>query len=243
MVQCRLQNSVQNIAFNCILLHSIVVIGEVIIFSDSTFYELRKMFQSKVVISIFIEPMLGLLSCILLYVGAKRKNKYLLLPFMLMMTIFQAFLVVALIICAIGFIFMGPGVILVMVIPFFILLLTLWMSKTTLAFYNKICEDYANNRIRHIANIATESNMEGVRARRVAGVVVNTNDIESNLCVQVPIDTNLHWHFCPPPRRPSSEEPPPTYTACATTENGEAELPPSYDEALALKKQNPESTV
>ena len=55
-----------------------------------------KIFEQRAVLSIITESMVGLITSILLYCGARRKNKYMLVPFMLVMVLLQAFLVITL---------------------------------------------------------------------------------------------------------------------------------------------------
>ena len=100
-----LQKKVQNIALGCMALHVIGFTGEIIQALSTGHGSIRmingserdsKIFEQRAVLSIITESMVGLITSILLYCGAKRKNKYMLVPFMLVMVLLQAFLVITL---------------------------------------------------------------------------------------------------------------------------------------------------
>ena len=81
-----LQKKVQIIAIICIALHVIGFVGEVIQYLTSGYSgssRYKELLESRTIISIISELLVGLATSILLYVGAKKKKKYLLIPFLL----------------------------------------------------------------------------------------------------------------------------------------------------------------
>ena len=240
-----LQRQVQNIALGCTCLHLIGLVGEVIQLSTSRnylrgtqhgHYSFHDTFTRKTIISVIMESFLGLITCILLYVGARKKNKWLLVPFMIVMVLMQGCLVITLfmfgMLCLTG----EPIIFLGMALIMFLLSLTAWMLKTTRDFYFDIgkCERRSPCSDNPEVQPYTEVNYPH---QTVA--TSNTSDAEGNFGEQQVQPHDLQVAMpAPMAARNGPNEPPPAYTETSSPPNTALELPPSYDEAVAMEKRN-----
>ena len=260
-VNIKLQTKVKNIALGCITLHVIGLAAEIIqlLLTSNRHVIKNPMLQPRTIISITMESLLGLLTCILLYVGAKKKNKFLLIPFMLVMVLLQVLLVITLFIFGMLCLNGDPIIFGGMAFIIALLLITGWMLKTTRAFYNDIrdTEGYGP-RSRQVPDTSHPDN------HFVNTVVLPyteehavLSDIEAN-CRQVVESRRMHQveqtdrqvrilnRINLPAEAPSGpSEPPPAYNETTTIlddgvySDTSGYLPPSYDEAMAMKKQDP----
>ena len=97
-----LQRKVRNIALWCIGLHVIKFAGGITHYVISKYIGYRKTFLEEFprvnVKMVIIESLVGIAACVLLFIGAKRKIKCLLFPFMLVLLIYQLLFVIAIVV-------------------------------------------------------------------------------------------------------------------------------------------------
>ena len=249
-----LQKKVQNIALGCIVLHVIGFTGEIIQASSTKYYMSErdsKIFEQRAVLSIITESMVGLITSILLYCGARRKNKYMLVPFMLVMVLLQAFLVITLFLfatlCISGECINGdPLIYFYLALLFILISITCWLLRTTKSLFDELRKDDA---VESPADTHDESgDLEPQNHARQPSNVARPDINRSHLAIE-PNNSNLHvslpitsGHNLNEELRRSDirEEPPPNYNVAMTMTNSTfecTELPPPPYEDVMKKEQ------
>ena len=257
-VDYKSQTKVKNIALGCISLQVIGMMsaGMYSYYSKSNRqYAPRYHYQDYIrMISITMES-LGLLTCILLYVGAKKKNKCLLIPFMVVMVLLQGLLFFGLL--NLGIVYINGGLHIIggifnffmnMIVMIGLFSITGWMLKTTRAFYNEIRDTEGprspppnNYFVNTVFRPYTE---EQQTLSHPTAPSNNLSDIEANNVMLEVEQTDrqvrrLNRINLPAEAPSGPTEPPPPYNETSTLPNDGVELPPSYDAAMAMKKQDP----
>lgn len=254
-----LQKKVQNIALGCMALHVIGFTGEIIQALSTGHGSIRinaserdsKIFEQRAVLSIITESMVGLITSILLYCGARRKNKYMLVPFMLVMVLLQAFLVITLFLfatlCISGECINGdPLIYFYLALLFILISITCWLLRTTKSLFDELRKDDAvgSHADTHdetddleTQNHARQSSSVAISESNRSHLAIEAN--YSNLIVSLPITSG---HNSNEESRQSDfrEEPPPNYNAAMTMTNTSfecTELPPPPYEDVMKKEQ------
>ena len=244
-----LQRKVKNIAIGCIVLHVIGFLGEILQSLESYASINSEIFHSTTFLCMLIETAIGLMASILLYYGARRRNKYLLIPFMIIMIGLQFFLVITLfffgMLCLQG----DPIIYFAMAMLVVLITFVCWMLRTTKALYDEIrknenlvavsetlfpnpTHDHGYNQVSQPFQSFNHSNPVGLPGSNSGEVDLEANGTNLQVNLPVPSLNNLN--------EDARTEPPPPYnetSANPTTNNDGQELPPSYDQAMEMKKE------
>ena len=248
-----LQRKVKNIAIGSIVLHVIGFLGEILQSLEAFASRYSEIFHSTTFLSMLIETAIGLMASSLLYYGARKRNKYLLIPFMIIMVGLQFFLVITLfffgMLCLQG----DPIIYFAMAMLVVLITFVCWMLRTTKALYDEIrknenlvsvsetlfpnpTHDHGYNQVSQPFQSFNHSNPVGLPESNGSIRINGAVDLEAN-------GTNLQVNLPVPSLNNLNEdartEPPPPYneTANPTTNNDGQELPPSYDQAMEMKKE------
>ena len=253
---CNLQRKVQSIAIGCIGIHIMGFFGEIVQIMSSQKYtteEYGEVFHRRTIISMMMESLLGLISCGLLLIGAKKKNKFLLIPFMLIMVLLQVFLSITLFILGMACLSGDPVIFMSMVLITILISMTCWILRTVKLFYDEIRKEERETTTRTINRSDRQSENENIpqaytevsqpNVVALIGVAPPGNPESIFMSNQVngtgwqfPTLTNVNEEI---DSIPSAPEPPPAYTESSnipSTSDG-PEAPPSYDEAMSMKKR------
>ena len=251
---CNLQRKVQSIAIGCIGIHIMGFFGEIVQIMSSQYQsEYGDVFQRRTIISMMMESLLGLISCGLLLIGAKKKNKFLLIPFMLIMVLLQVFLSITLFILGMACLSGDPVIFISMVLITILILITCWILRTVKLFYDEIRKEETGTQTRTVNRSDRQSENENYpqaytevsqpNAVALVGVAspgnpesIFTSNQVNGAGWQFPTLTNVNEEI---DIIPSAPEPPPAYTESPnipSTRDG-PEAPPSYDEAMSMKKR------
>ena len=149
-----LQTKVQNIALGCIGLFVTGASGEIVLMSISQYNHhnnILEIFKHRSLWSVIIETMTGILTSALLFRGARRKNRYMLLPFMIVMVLIQAFLMITFFIfstlCLTGQcegleeLTGDPLIYFYLFVLFMMISITCWMFRVTKFLFNELRKD------------------------------------------------------------------------------------------------------
>ena len=245
----RLQKKVQNIAVGMIVIHVLGVVGEIMQYSTSKYNHkpnYAEFLGGRTAISIIMESLIGIIACVMLFFGAKKKNRYLLIPFMLIMVVLQVFLVITLFILGMLCLHGDPVIYVAMGLIMILISLTCWMLRTTKALYDELRINTGlgpNTTSRQCTTYPIQPYTQESHSHAVA--------LPTSNCDSVDLEANGDGHYqylTIPPLNNSNQvvenptaqfEPPPAYDETPTASNplGVTELPPSYDEAMTMKKK------
>ena len=239
-----LQTKVEIIAISATVLSVVSLFGEIMQYSNSS-WSLHLQIDNKVdqqtIIGITMESALGLMTCVLLFIGAKTRNKYLLIPFMFMIALLLVFLVISLILLG-TFSLISHDLNLFVGAVFVLLLASLMMSilQTIKAYYNELTLNPTGTIMvdAHTNGIGDDYDMLG-------------NDIEMNAVSPNPHSSGTNPSHAAAESQNHPQYPPPPYEEAPATATSQDEnctkntdvnmyqnLPPTYEEALVLAKQN-----
>ena len=253
-LQMVLQKKVQNIALGCMTLHVIGFTAEIIQASSTKYYVTekdQKLFEKRAVLSIITESMVGMITSILLYCGARRKNKYMLVPFMIVMMLLQAFLVITLFLfatlCISGECINGdPLIYFYLALLFILISITCWLLRTTKSLFDELRKDDAvgspADTHDESGDFETQNHTRQPSSVSLPNIHRSHLDIEannSNLHVSLPI-TSGHNSNQESRQSDIREEPPPNYNVAMTMTNStfeRTELPPPPYEDVMKKEQ------
>ena len=263
-----LQRKVKKIAIGSTCLHLFGFGSQIL--EQSVRHNNSEISEYPTVLSMLIESTIGVIASILLYFGAKTRNKWLLIPFMINMVLLQCFLVITLF--CIGMIILSghPIALYTMVIVIMVILINFvcWMLRNTKMLYDDIRkngtlvavsdlqptsvnpEDTFEHHNHVISMINTTRARRGedehhhnhvlsmaeIRSRGGEDIETNGTNLQVNL--PGPSLDNLNQDVDNPDAR---TELPPAYnetSANSSTNNDGPEFPPSYDEAMAMKKES-----
>ena len=244
-----LQNRVQKIALGCILLHVIGFSGEVIQVSTSKNNEPQKdqeRFERRAILSIISESMVGLLTSILLYCGAKRQNKYMLVPFMLIMVLLQAFLVITIFLfitlCLTGECSSGdPLIYFYLALLFILISITCWLLRTTKSLFDELRKDDdigSPAEPQDVPNALEPQNMVrqptwvAIPGANSAQIDLESNDSSLRANLPIPNVNNSNQEV---DHSETIDEPPPDYNLATAITNSmfrSIEPPPLYEDVI-----------
>jgi len=247
--RCRkgLQKKVQNIAVGMIVIHVLGVVGEIMQYSQSKYNQkpnYAEFLGGRTAISIIMESLIGIVACVMLFFGAKKKNRYLLIPFMLIMVVLQVFLVVSMFILGMLCLHGDPVVYVAMGFIMILISLTCWMLRTTKALYDEI----RTNAGLVPATTSRQCTTDNVQS---CTQIAHQDSLAALNYDSVDLEAYVDGHYLHIPAfNPSSqaiENPaaqfdtsaPPAYDETPAVSNSVAvsELPPTYDEAMIMKKK------
>ena len=235
-----LQRKVKNIALGSIGLHVIGFLGEILQSLESFATRYPEIFENPTFLSMLIESAIGLIASILLYEGAKTRNKYMLIPFMIIIVVLQFFMVITLFFF--GMLCLSGDPIIYFAIAMMVVLITFagWMLRTTKTLYDDIRKNGTlvsdqSTSVNQTSSTLTHEHHAYNQVFQPTVVASNCGevDLEGNLQVNIPSFENVNED-----NPDASTEQPPAYNETSTAANNDAqEFPPSYDEAMKMRKQ------
>jgi len=236
-----LQRKVKKIAVAWFTIHLIGFVGE--ISSKIPKYGISESgqywYESKSIVYMAIETSIGLISSICLFVGATKRNKYLLIPFMLVGAVSFVFLIAV----SVYFVILlwssgNPSAFIAIA---FLLVLTftqIWMIKTTQQYYKELNKKQGRDGVENLP-CATDRPLPATAPPRndVLGQAP-MNPASGQTSFRFPTAFNENESFNSQPIPP---ELPPTYSDTVVVSRDSTtrgDLPPSYDDAIAMKDKD-----
>jgi len=257
-----LQTKVQNIALGCIGLFVIGASGEIVKLTISQYHnhnDIMEMFKHRSLWSVITETMIGIIISALMFCGARRKNRYMLLPFMIVMVLIQAFLMITFFIfatlCLTGECTSGDPLIYFYLFVLFIMIsITCWMFRTTKILFDELRKDdtieYPESDssclIHQIPDVPQgtlnelEPQNQHLHPRTISmpnssGTRINDARYNSNLHVNLSISNNENSNMNTISTG-AREEPPPDYNIATAMTNAISQSmsqpPPSYEDVI-----------
>ena len=264
-----LQTKVQNIALGCIGLFVIGASGEIVKISTSQYNNhnnIMEMFKHRSLWSVITETLIGIIISALLFCGARRKNRYMLLPFMIVMVLIQAFLMITFFIfatlCFTGECTSGdPLMYFYLFVLFIMISITCWMFRVTKFLFDELRKDDTieypesdSSRLIHQIQIPDipqshqlpelEPQNQHLHPRTISlqnANVTRINDAgyNSNLHVNLPI-SNYDNSNVDTIHTDAREEPPPDYNVATAMTNAITQSmnqpPPAYEDVIKSEK-------
>ena len=263
-----LRTKVEKIALGCMGLYVIGVAGEIVIILTPDYKKQEnalEMFQHRALWSIIIETIIGIITSALLFCGARRKERYMLVPFMIVMVIIQAFLMITFFIfatlCLTGECMSEDQIIYFYLVLLFILIsFTCWMFRTTKLLFDELRKEdiigypeYESSHPIHQVQISDvsqgilpelEPQNQYLRPRIIPlpnahGTRINDAGYNSNLHVNLP-NLNSDNSNVDTINTGAREEPPPDYNVATAMTNANTlstnQPPPTYEDVMKNKK-------
>ena len=233
-----LQRKVKKIAVAWFTIHLIGFVGEILSktqkcgISESGQY----WYESKSIVYMAIETSIGLISSICLFVGATKRNKYLLIPFMLVGAVTFVFLIGVSVMFVILLWSSGnPSAFIAIAFLLVLIFTQIWMIKTTQQYYKELNKKQGRDGVENLP-CATDRPLPATAPPRndVLGHAP-MNPAGGQTSFRFPSALNGDESFNSQPIRP---ELPPAYSDTVVVSRDPTsigELPPSYDDAIAMK--------
>merc|ERR1712165_362934 len=200
-------------------------------------------YESKTIFYIAIETMVGLISSICLFIGATKRQKYLLIPFMLSSIVALLFFlgVFIMYITNIHHSIHGSG----LMVPLFAMALLLiliciqaWMLNITQKYYKVLNKKHNRDIVEDLPGATANPFPATAPSQSDLLGYAPMNQAIGQTSQRIPSAFNENESLSIQPIQP---ELPPAYTdtvVVSTDSKNKAELPPSYDDAMAMKNRN-----
>ena len=237
----QLQSKVKKIAVAWFTIHLIGFSGEIL--SKTQKYGISESgqywYESKTIVYMAIETAIGLISSICLFVGATKRNKYLLIPFMLVGTVTLVFLIgVSVIFGMLLWSEGNPSAFIAIAFLLVLIFTQIWMIKTTQQYYKELNKKQGRDGVENL-QCATDSPLPATAPPRndVLGYSP-MNPASGETSFRFPHTLNVNERLSSQPIPP---ELPPAYSdtvVVSRDSTSRGELPPSYDDAIAMKDKN-----
>ena len=236
-----LQRKVKKIAVAWFTIHLIGFVGEIL--SKTQKYGISESgqywYESKTIVYMAIETSIGLISSICLFVGATKRNKYLLIPFMLVGAVTFVFLIgVSVMFIYYLWSYGNPSAFIAIAFLLFLIFTQIWMIKTTQQYYKELNRNQGRDAVENL-HCATDSQQPATAPPRndVIGHAP-MNPASGQTSFRFPSTLNDNESFSSQPIPPDI---PPAYSDTVVVSRDSTsigELPPSYDDAIAMKDKN-----
>jgi len=236
-----LQRKVKKIAVAWFTIHLIGFVGEIL--SKTQKYGISESgqywYESKSIVYMAIETSIGLISSICLFVGATKRNKYLLIPFMLVGAVTFVFLIGV----SVMFILLlwssgNPSAFIAIAFLLVLIFTQLWMLKTTQQYYKELNKKQGRDGVENLP-CATDSALPATAPPRndvLGQAPMNPGSGPTSFRFPSALNPNESFNSQPIP-----PELPPAYSdtvVVSRDSTNRGELPPSYDDAIAMKDKN-----
>lgn len=234
--QSELQRKVKKIAVAWFTIHVIGFVGEILFKAQKYGLSDRGLqwYESKTILYMAIETMIGLVSSVCLFFGAHKRMKYLLIPFMLVSVVAVVFFLCTLVMFCVS-IWSNGGATSFFAVAILIILISIqiWMLQTTQKYYKELNKKEG----RDIDPPCSEANPPRATAptQHQEFGYASMNQASGQTSLGIPPTVNENENLGANNIRP---ELPPAYSDTVVVSmdaRDSAELPPSYDDAMAMK--------
>jgi len=247
--QTVLERKVKKIAVAWCTIHIIGFIGE-ILFNTQKYgisQDGHNWYESKTIFYIAIETMVGLISSVCLFIGATKRQKYLLIPFMLSSIVALLFFLGIFIMYIVNYISIKHSGLMMHLFAMALLLILIctqaWMLNITQKYYTELSKKHNRDVVEDLP--CATANPFPATAPSQSDVLgyAPMNHAIGQTSQRTPSTFNENENSSIQPMRP---ELPPAYSdtvVVSRDSNDKAELPPSYDDAMAMKNKDIEGDL
>merc|ERR1712165_673834 len=196
-------------------------------------------YESKNFFYIAIETMVGLISSVCLFIGTTKRQKYLLIPFMLSSIVALLFFIGVFVMYIINYISIKHSSLMMglfaMALLFTLICIQAWMLNITQKYYKELSKKHNRDVVEDLP--CATANPFPATAPSQSDVLgyAPTNQAIQQTSQRIPSAFNENESLNIQPMRP---ELPPAYSDTVVVSRDKAELPPSYDDAMAMKNKD-----